>query len=688
MKPDFSSYRRALNISIIGIAIQTVMAVLLLFYGTFANDHAAITAAIYAGIGLIGWVTLLILFDQHRRERVEAFEAEAMEASGASASSVFEQSGDELRVAARRLRALYRFFLPVMGLIVGGLMVGVGVVRFNAGREIIGDLDRDFAADTFFALFVALSATVIGFIFARFCSGMAKQKVWVNLNAGASAVVGVAVFGALIAVGHFFKIAGPDTLIRYLTVVLPALMVLLGIETLLNLLLEIYRPRKVDEHPRPAFDSRMLGLIAAPDRVAQSIGDAINYQFGTDITSSWFYKLFSRWVGALVLFGLLVGWLLTSVAVVQPHQIGVLERFGREARVVEPGLHFKLPWPMDRVVVPEFINRDERGNIVSRVRTATGIRTVQLSTPPVTAPNQPILWTNDHVAEEVFTIVRADEGTGGEDELADFAMIAAEVPLHYVIDDVLSFERFASPGHREEIIKAIGRREVMLHLSSITLEEALGEQRSGVRGELASRLTGSLDSIGTSGLGAGVRVAFVGYQGVHPPRRAATAFENVIVQEAKNEALYSRSRGRAIRELTEAAGAEREAQRAIELLDELERLRERGAPDQELLDVTLELERTLARGGEASRMLADARADRWTRHMSDRALRDQYEGELAGFQANPGLFMAIRWFDTLADIMNNTRVYVTDRPDLIDSVYMLQERMSAADIFIQDDTDE
>ncbi len=688
MKPDFSSYRRALNISIIGIAIQLVMAVLLVFYGTFANDHAAITASIYAAIGLVSWLTLIILFDQHRRERVEAFEAEAMESSGASASSVFEQSGDELRVAARRLRALYRFFLPVMGLIVGGSMVTVGVVRFNAGRELMGDLDREFAADTFFALFVSLAATVIGFIFARFCSGMGKQKVWVNLNAGASAAVGVAVFGALIAVGHFFKIAGPDTLLRYLTVVLPLVMILLGVETLLNLLLEIYRPRKVDEHPRPAFDSRMLGLIAAPDRVAQSIGDAINYQFGTDITGSWFYKLFSRWAGTLVLFGLLVGWLLTSVAVVQPHQVGVLERFGRQAAIVEPGLRFKLPWPMDRVVVPEFINRDERGNIVARIRTATGIRTVQLSTPPVTSPHQPILWTNEHAAEEVFTIVRADEGTGGEDELADFGLIAAEVPLHYVIDDVLSFEQLATPEHREEIIKAIGRREVMLYLSTITLDEALGEVRSDIRKELASRLSGSLDAIGTSGQNAGVRVAFVGYQGVHPPRRAATAFENVIVQEAKNEALYSRSRGRAIRELTEAAGSERDAERAIELLDQLERLREARASDQEILDVTIEIEQALARGGEASRLLARARAERWTRHMSDRALRDQYEGELAGFRANPGLFMAIRWFDTLADIMNNTRVYVTDRPDLVDSVYMLQERTSAADIFIQDDTDQ
>lgn len=687
MKPDFSSYRRALNISIIGISIQLLVTILLVVYGRIAGDHAAITAAIYAAIGLASWLTLIILFDQHRRERVEAFEAEAMEASGASASSVFDQTGDELRVAARRLRSLYRFFLPVMGLLVGGSMVTVGVLRFNAGRAMIADMERDFASETFFALFVALAATVIGFIFARFCSGMAKQKVWVNLNAGASAIVGVAVFGALIAVGHFVKIAGPDTLLRYLTVILPLLMVVLGVETLLNLLLEIYRPRKAGEHPRPAFDSRMLGLIAAPDRVAQSIGDAINYQFGTDITGSWFYKLFSRWVGALVLFGLFVGWLLTSVAVVQPHQVGVLERFGRQAKVVEPGLHFKLPWPMDRVVVPEFVERDVRGNIVARVRTATGIRVVQLSTPPAATPGQAILWTNEHVTEEVFSIVRADEATGGEDELADFALVAAEVPLHYVIDDVLAFERFAVPEHREQIIKALGRRDVMLHLSTITLDTALGRERTGVRRDLGRRLVSSLNEIGDSGMDAGVRVAFVGYQGVHPPRRAASAFENVIVQEAKNESLYSRSRGRAIRDLTEAAGAEREAERAIELLNELERLREAGAPDQEQLDVTIELERTLAQGGEASRLLSSARAERWTRHMADRALRDQYDGELAGFRANPGLFMAIRWFDTLADVMNSTRVYVVDRPELIDSVFQLQERTSAADIFIQDDTD-
>ena len=68
------------------------------------------------------------------------------------------------------------------------------------------------------------------------------------------------------------------------------------------------------EVPRPAMDSRLLSFVAAPDRLAQSIGDALNYQFGFNVTESWFYQLVSRWLASLALVGALVVWLMAQAA--------------------------------------------------------------------------------------------------------------------------------------------------------------------------------------------------------------------------------------------------------------------------------------------------------------------------------------------------------------------------------------
>jgi len=147
-------------------------------------------------------------------------------------------------------------------------------------------------------------------------------------------------------------------------------MVVLGFEVFLNFVLDVYRPRKAGELPRPALDSRILGFAAAPDRVAASISEAINYQFGYNVTSSWLYQLLARWVLALVVFGGLVLWLMSSFAVIQPHQSGIVLRFGNYQRTIGPGLHVKAPWPIDTVEVPVYVRIEgEKGKEVGPRRT-------------------------------------------------------------------------------------------------------------------------------------------------------------------------------------------------------------------------------------------------------------------------------------------------------------------------------
>ncbi|MFG0327296.1 MAG: SPFH domain-containing protein [Phycisphaerales bacterium JB037] len=679
MKADYLSYRRATNVSILGMVLQGLLAGLMFAYAFLNRDHAAMTATIYISIGLLAWLTLAILFDQHRRERIEAFEAESLGEASSASESVFAESAEETRVAARRLQGMYKFFAPIMSLVLGGLMVGVGIARFSSGQQLLSPDSYQSPDDHGFALLVSLAAAA-SFVFARFVSGMGKQRVWQNLGAGASTVVGAAVFGLLLAIGQFLDIAGSDAFLRYLQVVLPVIMIAQGAEIFLNFLLEIYRPRSKGELPRVAFESRVMGFLAAPDRVAASIGEAINYQFGSDVSSSWAYKLLSRWSGVLLMVALVVGWLMTSFAVVQPHQRGVMLRFGRIIDGdVGPGFHFKAPWPIDRIVSPEFIETDQRGRVIGRTRTATGVRVLQLGTAPPSRPG-PILWTNEHAAEEFFSIVHAGAAARSAGELTagsgeaenDLSLVAVEVPVHFVVRDVEAFERLGMPEDREDMLRTIGQRTVMQFLSNRSSDDLLGSNREKLAAELQDRVQQAFDAMnpGPEGaLGAGVEVLFVGVVNPHPPRKAARSFEQVVGAQQNAESTLEAAREDRIEVLTAAIGDVELATTVIDRLDAIQALRDerQRAPEgpgrvelaTRIADASAELEALLVSGaGEASSTLSRARATRWERHMAARGRADRYEGQLVAFEAQPLIYKSIRYFDALSDLMKGSRLYV------------------------------
>ena len=57
-----------------------------------------------------------------------------------------------------------------------------------------------------------------------------------------------------------------------------------------------------------------------------------------------------RWLG-LALLLLLAAWLGAGFYVVDTDEQAVVRRFGEIAQRVGPGMHYRLPWPVDRVDV-------------------------------------------------------------------------------------------------------------------------------------------------------------------------------------------------------------------------------------------------------------------------------------------------------------------------------------------------
>lgn len=693
MKADYQSYQRAAGVALLGLAVQVVLFVLLLIYGLFARDHAALTASGLVGAWSLVWLMLAISFDLHRRERIEALEAEQFAASGAAGSSVFEGAASELRVAARRAAQMHKVWMPVSSLVLGVFLVAFGVWRLNSARPLV-DPDN-FHPPTLrgWAVALGLAIAFVGFVFARFVSGMSKRDVWANLKGGAAAAVGSALVGLSMAVAHFIDIAGPDVALRYIQVIFPVLVILLGGEVFLNFVLNIYRPRKSGELARPAFDSRVLGFLAAPDRIADSISGALSYQLGFDVSASWFYQLLSRSLALLILFGGLVVWLLTSLTMLQPHQTGRLLHFGSLVQAdgdLGPGLHLKLPWPIQSVLIPIQEERDDRGRLIREQRTSTGVRQIQLGT-RAPAEQGAILWTNDHAISEEYFLVQA--GAAGNDpasagRTADLVLLAVEVPLRYVVSDVRLFELLGEPQERDELLRAVGQRVVTAYLSGLTIDQLLGAQRAEISQELWRRVEAAFaslnpDATGTP-LGAGVQIVFLGVQGAHPPQRVAGAFERVVQAQQRRQAALEAAKQASIRILATMAGSVDGAQRAADFLAQAQNLHT-DTPDGQAERRELEQQAEdllVASGGSAASALLTARADRWRAHMGTRARAELHNGQVDAFRASPLLFRTSLYFESMLSLMKGARLFVIggDTKTLWQQLD-LQDEARAAEIF-------
>ncbi len=695
MKGDFLSYRVATSRAVLGLVLQTVITAAVLVYAFLADDHAAMTVAIYAALGLPVWLALAIVFDQHRRERIEAMEAETL-AADVGRSTVFESDGGDFRVAKSRLAAMHKYLLPAASIVVGGGLIAAGVWRFTSAREI-------FQPDAFptprlraWGLGVGALVAFIGFIFARYISGMAKQAVWQNLRAGAAWVVGTSLMGLLVAVGAAIDLAGPDVLSRWILVGFPIAMVALGVEIFFNFLLNLYRPRKAGEMPRPAFDSRVLGFVAAPDKIAESISEAINYQLGFNVSSTWFYQLLSRSLGRLVVLGVGVLWLLSSLAVVQPHERAMVLRFGRPVQNdIGPGLHFKLPWPIDRVEVPAETKRNDRGRIEIVGYTATGVRTVDLGTSPPAEDKKAILWTNEHAREEVFQIVQPSPADVGRDGAApsgsakdrDLAMVSVEIPLLYSVKDVELFELLAPLEYRDQLLKSVAQREIVQYFASMNVDEILGGDQTAISKELRRRISAAFDALNIDSAtgkprGSGLDVLFVGITDVHPPKDAAAAFEHVVQAEQLRQANIEAAEADAIASLTKVVGSLELGNKIVAELKEAERLRAQPGAEAKVAEQDAKIIGLIEQaGGNAAEEIARARADRWARNMGERGRSIRYQGQLASYEAAPLYYKASLYFDALGAAMEKSRVYIVSEkvPDLrID--FNLEDKDTAANV--------
>lgn len=260
----------------------------------------------------------------------------------------------------------------------------------------------------------------------------------------------------------------------------------------------------------------------------------------------------SIWLGAgkryayLMLLAALTIWALSGIYVIQEGEEGIVFRFGRLSRLgVEPGLHFHVPAPVERVekVPAAVVQRVELG-FRTVGRALGGARAYQWESRHQTGSyekrlDESLLFTGDENIIDINTVIQY--------KISD--------PLKYVLN-------IEVPAL---LVSTLGEASIRRIASVQQIERLLTTDRSEIENKVMTELQALLDESAS-----GIKVVTVELQDVHPPMEVVGAFRDVAsAKEDKNrrvnlaegyrDSLIPEVRGLAVEMLAQAEAEKLEA---------------------------------------------------------------------------------------------------------------------------------
>jgi len=205
--------------------------------------------------------------------------------------------------------------------------------------------------------------------------------------------------------------------------------------------------------------------------------------------------LLSRFLGRRRLIYIFIAlvvlvWLASGVYIVQPGEEGVVRTFGRFSNITTAGLHYRLPRPIQTLVIVD---------VESIRRVEIGFRTV--------TPEQ-----KDEVLLEALMLT--------EDE----NIVQVELLVQY---------RIASS---RDFVFNVQNPELVLVTRQMTIDAVITEERARVQDETRIFLSRLLEDYGT-----GIQITDVRLQVADPPAEVRDAFQEVVRARADKERLINES---------------------------------------------------------------------------------------------------------------------------------------------------
>ena len=251
------TYRRAELASLAGLLLQSVGTGTVLLLGLAINAPSVAAEFFHWLGGLAIWVLLLLVFHQKRLEALEQLELDELrrQREGMGQSALFEVEAEDLLVAGRRLRLILKYVVPIITVVLAlyHVLIGVGLFSFVLydKKYWLGAEEHPPIDNARVAMVLLAGAAFAAFVLSRMVMGLAKEPACRMLRAGGNYLTGNCFVSiALVVVLGLadFGYRVPELIVAR---IIPILMVLLGVEMILNLVLEIYRPRVPGSEPRP-----------------------------------------------------------------------------------------------------------------------------------------------------------------------------------------------------------------------------------------------------------------------------------------------------------------------------------------------------------------------------------------------------------------------------------------------------
>lgn len=655
------SSKRPEHMALVSLIVNVLFFGISFFLGRWSGIFAISAVGWFILSVALIWFVLSIQFHQRFLAEQEKLDMNLL-AKDEKASTIFQAKTERtalFSVAQRRLEIIEKWFIPIFSALIAIYQIVIGLFFLNTLK--IAEVE-DMKQPLLCAIFMSAIA-FISFLLSRYATGMSAQPQWKPLRAGGSSMLGAALLcfamAIVLALVHLFGYSflfEEGGLLKVMAIVILVILIVLGLETSLNLILDIYRPRLKGQYSRSAFDSRLLGVINEPGSILRSAADAIDYQFGFKVSQTWFYKLLEQAIVPLILFGAVTLYLLSCIVVVGPDEEAIIEFFGNpvndsnDVRHIGPGLTFKLPWPIE--IAYKYPTKR-----ISEI----GIGFVIKDAAAEKERPRPKLWGFQHYDEEYHLLVASEQGdTDSSAETVPVSIVIAAVPVQYRINNLYAF--IYNHDKPEKLLESICYRELTKFAASakIELEEESDSEQSLLgtgRTEAARTLTERIQQAADEA-GLGVEIVFLGLQGIHPPPDVAPDYQNVIGAIQQKQKRILDAEAQRIETLSTIVGS---VEKANELYDLAERYdREEDANNLEeinrlgkQLDDAFEQTR-----GDIFKTLRESKTYAFEKETLAEATGQRFAGQLKAFKAAPEIYLREQWLAMYEKALQNTRKYV------------------------------
>ncbi len=258
----------------------------------------------------------------------------------------------------------------------------------------------------------------------------------------------------------------------------------------------------------------------------KSLLDTLEKHTGISLKSLWSIKYVTEILPSAILVLLAVLLVASCVYKVEPYEKAAVYRFGslEETSVKGAGLHFKLPWPIEKAEIYE----------VDRVQNMTiGYESND------TMDN---MWTESHSVEEYKLLT----GNGNE-------LVSVNIKLIYKIDDLYTYLTVSS--NPEAILSSKAYEFMMNKTNSTDLDTILSVDRTGLSKELLSALNEF-----TKEYKVGLSVEEVIIESIHPPVELSGVYQSVVSADVKKTTTITNAEAEAEKLIL---NAEKEAETVV-----------------------------------------------------------------------------------------------------------------------------